>query len=108
MAEPQGILDMDLLKSALGVPAATYAGRFLHEGLHEMAADYLFHLVKNHPFVDGNKRVGTVAALIFLDLNGLELNAPQDDLAEMALAVAQGEEDKADVTMFLKRWTASR
>lgn len=46
-----GIRDIELLKSALGMPAATYGGEYLHTDVYEMAAAYLFHLVKNHPFV---------------------------------------------------------
>ena len=96
-----GIRDIELLKSALGMPAATYGGEFLHTDIYEMAASYLFHLVKNHPFVDGNKRVGAVAALIFLLLNGYEFCASEDEFAEMVLAVARGEMDKAQVAVFL-------
>jgi death on curing protein len=99
-----GIRDMELLKSALGMPLATYGGRFLHTDIYEMAGAYLFHLVRNHPFVDGNKRVGAVAALVFLDLNGLDFNAPEEDFAEMVLAVARGELAKADVTVFIRRF----
>ena len=66
-----GIRDLDLLKSALGMPGATFNGEFLHTDVYEMAAAYLFHLVKNHPFLDGNKRVGAVAALVFLTLHGI-------------------------------------
>jgi death on curing protein len=69
-----------------------------------MVASYLFHLVKNHPFLDGNKRVGAVAALVFLLLNGYDFDAPEDDLAEKVLAVARGEIDKADVAVFIRRW----
>jgi death-on-curing protein len=100
-----GIRDMELLKSALGIPSATYGGRFLHTDVHEMAAAYLFHLVKDHPFIDGNKRVGAVTALVFLDLNGFVFYAPEDDLAEMVLAVARGELGKADVAVFIRRFT---
>ncbi len=50
-----GLRDLGLLESALAVPSATFGGQFLHGSLSEMAAAYLFHLVKNHPFVDGNK-----------------------------------------------------
>ncbi|HOO64955.1 MAG TPA: type II toxin-antitoxin system death-on-curing family toxin [Synergistaceae bacterium] len=100
-----GIRDMDLLKSALGMPLATYGGKFLHTDICEMAAAYLFHLVKNHPFLDGNKRVGAVAALVFLALNGYDFNAPEEDFAEMVLSVARGELDKADVTVFLRFWS---
>ncbi|MCP4945357.1 MAG: type II toxin-antitoxin system death-on-curing family toxin, partial [Planctomycetaceae bacterium] len=69
--------------------------------VYEMAAAYLFHLVRNHPFLDGNKRVGAVTALIFLDLNGYEFGAPEDYLADMVLAVARGEFDKADEAVFI-------
>ena len=101
-----GIRDLDLLKSALGMPGATFNGEFLHTDVYEMAAAYLFHLVKNHPFVDGNKRVGAVAALVFLTLNGHDFQAPEDDLAETVLAVARGEIGKSEVTVFLRRWSA--
>jgi death-on-curing protein len=100
-----GIRDMELLKSALGMPPATYGGQFLHTDIYEMAAAYLFHLVRNHPFVDGNKRVGAVAAFVFLTLNGFNLDAPEDDFAEMVLAVARSELDKADVAVFIRRFT---
>lgn len=100
-----GIRDIELLKSALGMPSATYSGEFLHTDVYEMAAAYLFHLVKNHPFLDGNKRVGAVAALIFLALNGYDFDAPEDDFADMVLAVARGESDKADVAVFIRCWS---
>lgn len=96
-----GIRDIDLLKSALGIPPATYGGQFLHADIFEMAAGYLFHIVKNHPFADGNKRVGAVAELVFLDLNGFDLHASEDDFAEMVLAVARGEMSKSQVAVFI-------
>jgi death-on-curing protein len=101
-----GIRDLDLLKSALGMPGATFNGEFLHTDVYEMAAAYLFHLVKNHPFLDGNKRVGAVAALVFLTLNDHDFQAPEDNLAETVLAVARGEIGKSEVTVFLRRWSA--
>ncbi len=101
-----GIRDLDLLKSALGMPGATFNGEFLHTDVYEMAAAYLFHLVRNHPFLDGNKRVGAVAALVFLTLNGHDFQAPEDNLAETVLAVARGEIGKSEVTVFLRRWSA--
>jgi len=99
-----GIRDIELLKSAIGMPMATYGGDFLHTDVYEMAAAYLYHLVKNHPFLDGNKRVGAVAALVFLLLNGYDFDAPEDDFAELVLAVARGELDKAQVAVFIRRW----
>jgi death-on-curing protein len=103
-----GIRDMGLLKSALGMPLATFGGEFLHTDIFEMAAAYLFHLVKNHPFIDDNKRVGAVAAIVFLALNGYEFDAPEEDFADMVLAVARGELDKAEVAVAIRNWTARR
>ena len=103
-----GIRDLALLKSALGTPAATFGGDFLHTGIFEMAAAYLFHLVKNHPFVDGNKRVGAVAALVFLILNGFDFKAPEEELADLVFCVAKGDLDKTDVVVFLRRWAVKK
>ncbi|MEE4608856.1 MAG: type II toxin-antitoxin system death-on-curing family toxin [Desulfobacteraceae bacterium] len=100
-----GIRDINLLKSALGMPPATYAGQYLHTDTCEMAAAYLFHIVQNHPFMDGNKRVGAVAALVFLLLNGYDFKAPQDDFADMVWAVASGKMSKAEAILYFRRWT---
>lgn len=100
-----GIRDIDLLKSALGIPPATYGGEFLHTDIFEMAASYLFHIVKNHPFVDGNKRTGAVAALVFLDLNGFDFLATEDDFTEMVLAIAGGVMSKAQLAVFIRKWS---
>jgi len=99
-----GIRDINLLKSAIGMPPATYGGQFLHTDIFEMAAGYLFHLVKNHPFIDGNKPIGAVAALVFLDLNGFDFHAPEEDFAEMVLAVARGDMNKSHVAVFIRNW----
>lgn len=98
-----GLRDLDLLKSALAVPMATYGGSFLHADLWEMAAAYLFHLVENHPFVDGNKRLGAMAALVFLELNGVEFTAPADALTAMVFEVAKGKQGKREIAAFLRR-----
>lgn len=100
-----GIRDVGLLKSALGMPAASYAGQYLHTNACEMAAAYLFHLVQNHPFADGNKRVGTVSALIFLLLNGYEFGAPEYELTELVFDVAKGKRNKAEATVFIQYWS---
>jgi death-on-curing protein len=97
-----GVRDWGLLKSAAAMPAATFGGQFLHSDLCEMAAAYLFHIVQNHPFIDGNKRVGAVAADVFLSLNDTTLIANEDDFAELVLAVARGELSKSGVAEFLR------
>jgi death-on-curing protein len=65
----------------------------------------LFHIVSNHPFVDGNKRTGTLTALFFLHLNGLELDAAPDLLENLVLSVAKGEADKATAAVFFRQHT---
>jgi death-on-curing protein len=103
-----GVRAFDLLQSAIAVPAATFGGVFLHGGLHEMAAAYLFQVVRDHPFVDGNKRTGLIAMLAFLGLNGLRLDAEQDALADLVTAVADGRTGKAEIAVFLKANVRSR
>jgi len=94
--------DPGLLESAVEAPRARFGGRLLHPDLFEMAAAYLFHIVQNHPFIDGNKRTGAAAALVFLDINGVELDIGDDPLVEMVLSVAQGQTDKTEVAAFLR------
>jgi death on curing protein len=97
-----GLRDEGLLRSALSQPEASFGGKWLHAGLHEMASAYLFSLVSNHPFVDGNKRVGAVAAVVFLRMNGMVMDVDQDVYAELVLAVASGKAARDDVVTFLR------
>ncbi len=92
-----GVRDRALLESAVAQPCASFGGEFVHDGLLQMAAVYLFHIVKNHPFVDGNKRAGLLAALVFLDLNGVSISEPTDALYELTIAVAEGRADKTTI-----------
>lgn len=103
-----GVRDMELLKSALGMPSATFGGTFLHPTIYEMAAAYLFHLVENHPFVDGNKRVGAMAALVFLDMNGIDFEVSDEEFTAMVLRVASGKMLKAEITLFLKEHSSEQ
>lgn len=103
-----GIRDIGLLQSALGVPTATFEGRFLHGSLHEMAAAYLFHLVRDHPFVDGNKRAGLAALLVFLGLNSLWLEADPAELERLVREVADGKISKAEIAVFVQRHIRTR
>jgi death-on-curing protein len=98
-----GIRDRGLLASALAMPDAAFGGEDLHPTLHEKAAAYLFHLVKNHPFVDGNKRVGLAVCLVFLRLNGVTIRATDDELVELVLGVISGRLGKADAAVFLRQ-----
>jgi death-on-curing protein len=97
------IRDTGLLLSAVAQPEAAFGGEFLHEDLFAMAAAYLFHIVQNHPFVDGNKRTGTASALVFLDLNGFEIDCDADGLADLVIDVTLGKARKPEIADFLRR-----
>jgi death-on-curing protein len=94
--------DYGLLLSAAEMPCSKLDDAYLHHGLFEMAAAYLFHIVQNHPFVDGNKRTGAAAALVFLDLNGIEVAVEDEKLAEFVLSIAQGRVSKHATAEFLR------
>jgi death-on-curing protein len=93
-----GIRDAAGLESALAQPQATFDGEFLHSSIPAMAAAYLFHLCQNHPFIDGNKRVGANAAITFLLMNGWEPTFDEDDLVALVMAVASGSTGKPALT----------
>jgi len=98
-----GIRDLGLLESALAMPQASFGGTFLHTDLYEMAAAYLFHIVSNHPFLDGNKRTGTATALFFLKLNGIDHDIDDDALTSLVLSVACSETDKEEIAAFFRK-----
>ncbi len=97
-----GIRDLGLLESALAQPKATFDGVDLHPTLVEKAAALGFALVANHPFVDGNKRVGHAAMEVFLVLNGCEIDASTDEQERLILGVAAGEVDRQELVLWLK------
>ncbi len=97
-----GVRDLGLLESAVAQPQAAFGGQVLHEFPFEMAAAYLFHIVQNHPFLDGNKRTGAVAALVFLDLNGIEIDAPKGAVYDLTISVATGRAGKVEIGGFFR------
>ncbi len=86
-----GLRDEGMLESALNIPFQTFGGKDLYPSLQQKAARLCFGLVKNHPFVDGNKRIGAHAMLVFLVLNGVELQHSQEELSDIILQAAAGE-----------------
>lgn len=98
-----GIRDLGLLKSAMAIPYASFDGHYLHSDLSEMAGAYLYHIIKNHPFVDGNKRTGAVAALVFLEINSIELNCSEGEFENVVWQVAKGNMNKPDAIKFIKQ-----
>lgn len=98
-----GLRDRNLLESAVHMPQSQFGGEYLHDGLTGMAAAYLFHLCKNHPFVDGNKRVALASAVQFIYLNDHVLLANKNSVEKLTLGVADGSVSKDQVTSFFKK-----
>lgn len=86
-----GLRDRGALDAALARPAMTFAGEDLYADLAAKVAALFHSLVLNHPFLDGNKRVGAAAAELFVQLNGYQLDATDRDLENLTLATAQGQ-----------------
>ena len=99
-----GLRDAALLESALHRPR--HLARYRRTGAHALAAAYAVGIVGNHPFVDGNKRTGFIAAAVFLESNGLTLTAPEESVVQHTLALAAGDETAAGYARWLRRWTA--
>ena len=79
-----------LLSSALAQPMASFGGDFLYKDLAEMASVYFFHIIKNHPFVDGNKRTAVLASLVFIEHNNRVIKFNDNELFDLAIGVASG------------------
>ena len=103
-----GLRDRGLLESAVAQPQTSFGGEFAHDGLFAMAAAYLFHIVSNHAFVDGNKRAGMLSAMVFLDVNGINIDHPSEALYELTMGVAEGRIDKSAVAAELERIARSK
>jgi death-on-curing protein len=101
------VRDFGLLNSAIQMPQAAFGGAFLHPTLPEMAAAYLFHLVQNHPFVDGNKRIGALAARVFLLTNDVAFDPSEEAYFDLVISVATGKTGKPEASEFFRRHTKS-
>ena len=96
-----GVREEGLLESALASPFQTFGGEAVYPSLQAKASQLGFSLVCNHPFLDGNKRIGVHIMLVFLAVNGLELSYTQQELADIILQVAAGEKDYEDLLAWL-------
>ena len=101
-----GVKDKGLLLSALGQPESGFGEEYFHKSLYEMAAAYLFHLVKNHAFNDGNKRIAALTAAVFLEINGLRVTAKEDEFEKLVLDSAQSLVTKEQIADFFKKNTS--
>ncbi|WP_288636926.1 type II toxin-antitoxin system death-on-curing family toxin [uncultured Oxalobacter sp.] len=90
-----GIRDEGMLESALLAPFQNFDGKDMYPSIQAKAARLGYGLIQNHPFIDGNKRIGTHSMLVFLALNGIELEHTQEELIETILSVASGKTDAA-------------
>lgn len=97
------VLDMDKLESALGMPQQGFGGDYLHPDLPAMAAAYLYHIARNHPFADGNKRTALHAALMFLDLNGADTDIDVDEGEQFVLGIATGSLSKDEAAEWFRK-----
>ena len=96
-----GIRDAGLLSSALVRPQHQLA--YANLSVFDLAAAYAFGIIRNHPFVDGNKRTGFLAAYVFLDLNGWELKATEADAVTVVTSLAVGELDETSFSAWIKK-----
>lgn len=96
--------DRGLLESAVAMPTAQFGGDYLHEDLVHMAAAYLFHICKNHPFVDGNKRTALASTLTFLARNSHWIDTATDELEKLTLGVADSSIGKQALAEALRKF----
>lgn len=99
-----GLRDEGLLEAAINMPLQTFGGQELYPTILEKAARLGYGLIRNHPFLDGNKRIGTHAMLVFLDINNITLSYEDEDLISTILHVAAG---AMDCNAFLE-WLKAR
>ena len=98
----EGVRDENLLESAICTPFQTFAGEELYSTIIEKAARLGYGLIKNHPFIDGNKRIGTHAMLVFLEMNRIKINYEDENLIEIILCVADNNLGYQDLLEWLK------
>jgi death-on-curing protein len=101
-----GLRDRNLLESALAQPRMTVGGKFAHKTLFDKAAAYGYHICKNHPFIDGNKRVAFVLMDIFLQKNGWEIVAHEEEAYSIMMDLASGTLTKAQLVSWVKEHSA--
>lgn len=102
-----GIRDEGMLSSALQAPFYCFDGVDMYPSVHAKAARLGYGIIQNHPFVDGNKRIGTHAMLVFLALNGIELEYTQQELIDVILSVASGNTDTSSLLEWILNHEAS-
>lgn len=96
-----GVRDDNLLESAMQAPFQTFAGEELYPTIQRKAACLCFGLVNNHSFVDGNKRIGILAMMTFLELNGIPIECTDEELIKLGLGVASNEISQGEIEIWI-------
>jgi len=99
-----GVRDFGLIASAAARPGSGFGGYEAYPTIHLKAAALLHSLVRNHALVDGNKRLGWTATVVFYDVNGLSLEAPDDPAYDLVIAIAEGRIDVPEIAAVLEGW----
>lgn len=98
----KGLRDGGLLDSALQAPFQTFDGVWLYPTIERMAAQLGYALIMNHPYIDGNKRIGVTAMVIFLEMNDILITCTDDELIELGLGIAAGKLSDADILKWIQ------
>lgn len=99
---PKEIRDIQLLESAVARPQATFAKKALYPDVFSKAAALGHSIISNHPFIDGNKRVGYMAMRLFLNVNGYDLTASVEENYQFVIEIAEREKDVKSIAKWLK------
>lgn len=97
-----GIRDQGLLESAIYAPQATFDSKYLYKNIYEISAAYAYHIIKNHPFIDGNKRTGLMAAIMFLEYNNCSINFKPNELYNLGIKIATSTITVSEIAQILK------
>lgn len=99
----KGVKNQALLESAINNPFQTFMGEELYPTMQKKAASLCYGLINNHAFHDGNKRIGILAMLTFLDLNGITIDCSDEELIDLGLNVAAGNYDQDDILVWIRK-----
>ena len=92
-----GVKDEGLLESTLNAPFQTFNGEYIYKTIKAKAAKLGYFLIKNHPFIDGNKRIGILVMMTFLEINGIEIDCTDEELIILGLGLADGSINDTDL-----------
>lgn len=98
-----GLRDKNLLDSAIHMPESGIGGQYFHSDIFQMAAAYAYHIIKGHPFVDGNKRTGMAAALVFLKINNVSIELTNFQIVSIGEEIASSKISKKEVAKIFQQ-----